>query len=147
MMIWVSVSSQSCCCWLYRTLLSLAVKNIINLISVFTIWWCPCVELSLVLLEESVCYDMHSFDKTLLAFSLLHFSLQGQICLILQVSLDFLLFDSNPLWCEGHLFFFFGVSYRSCASTYFIELINFNFFSISGWGIDLDMFLNRNRNF
>ena len=32
-------------------------KNIINLISVLTIWWCPCVECSLVLLEEGVCYD------------------------------------------------------------------------------------------
>ena len=28
---------------------SLAAKNIINLISVLTIWWCPCVESSLVL--------------------------------------------------------------------------------------------------
>ena len=37
--------------------ISLAVKNIINLISVLTIWWCPCVESSLVLLEEGVCYD------------------------------------------------------------------------------------------
>ena len=36
---------------------SLAAKNIINLISVLTIWWCPCVESSLVLLEEGVCYD------------------------------------------------------------------------------------------
>ena len=34
---------------------SLAAKNIINLISVLTIWWCPCVESSLVLLEEGVC--------------------------------------------------------------------------------------------
>ena len=30
--------------------------------------------------------------KTLLAFALLHFVLQGQICLLFQVSLDFLLF-------------------------------------------------------
>ena len=29
----------------------------INLISVLTIWWCPCVESSLMLLEEGVCYD------------------------------------------------------------------------------------------
>ena len=34
-----------------------AAKNIINLISVPTIWWCPCVESSFVLLEEGVCYD------------------------------------------------------------------------------------------
>ena len=43
--------------WLYRASSSLAAKNIINLISALTIWWCPCVESSLVLLEEDVCYD------------------------------------------------------------------------------------------
>ena len=31
-------------CWLYRASPSLAAKNIINLISVLTIWWCPCIE-------------------------------------------------------------------------------------------------------
>ena len=56
-MIWAAVSSWSCLCWLYRASLSLAAKNIINLISVLSIWWCPCVELSLELLEEGVCYD------------------------------------------------------------------------------------------
>ena len=33
------VSSQSCFCWLYRASPSSASKNIINLISVLTIWW------------------------------------------------------------------------------------------------------------
>ena len=56
-MVWATVSSWSCFCWLYRASPSLAAKNIINLISVLTIWWCPCVESSLVLLEEGVCYD------------------------------------------------------------------------------------------
>ena len=56
-MIWATVSSWSCFCWLYRASPCLAAKNIISLISVLTIWWCPCVEPSLVLLEESVCYD------------------------------------------------------------------------------------------
>ena len=56
-MIRATVSSQSCFCWLYRASPSLAAKSIINLISVSTIWWCPCVESSLVLLEEDVCYD------------------------------------------------------------------------------------------
>ena len=56
-MIWATVSSWSCFCWLYRASTSLAAKNIINLISVSTIWWYPCVESSLVLLEEGVCYD------------------------------------------------------------------------------------------
>ena len=41
----------------HRASPSLAAKNIINLISVSTIWWCSCVESSLVLLEEGVYYD------------------------------------------------------------------------------------------
>ena len=44
-MIWATVSSQSCFCWLYRASTSLTAKNIINLVSVLTIWWFPCVEL------------------------------------------------------------------------------------------------------
>ena len=56
-MIWATVSSWSCFCWLYGASPSLAAKSIISLISVLTIWWCPCVESSLVLLEEGVCYD------------------------------------------------------------------------------------------
>ena len=56
-MIWVTVSSQSCFCCVYRALPSLAATNIISLILVLTIWWCPCVESSLVLLKEGVCYD------------------------------------------------------------------------------------------
>ena len=36
-MIWTTVSSPSCFCWLYRVSPSLAAKNIINLISVSTI--------------------------------------------------------------------------------------------------------------
>ena len=60
-MIGATVSSWSCFCWLYRAFPSLAAKNIINLIAVLTIWWCPCVESSLVLLEEGVCYDQCIF--------------------------------------------------------------------------------------
>ena len=56
-MIWATVSSWSCFCWLYRASSSSAAKNIINLIFVLTIWWCPCVKSSLVLLEEGLCYD------------------------------------------------------------------------------------------
>ena len=54
---WSGHSSQSCFCWLCRASPSLAAKNIISLILVLTIWWCPCVESSLMLLEEGVCYD------------------------------------------------------------------------------------------
>ena len=60
-MIWATVTSWSCFCWLYRASPSLAAKHIINLILVLTIWWYPCVESSLVLLEEGACYDQCIF--------------------------------------------------------------------------------------
>ena len=56
-MIWATVNSRSCFCWLHRTSPSSGAKNIINLISVLTIWRCPCADFSLVLLEGGVCYD------------------------------------------------------------------------------------------
>ena len=40
-MIWATVSSRPCFCWLYTPSPFSAEKNIINLISVLTIWWCP----------------------------------------------------------------------------------------------------------
>ena len=96
--IWATVSSRSCFCWLYRAFPSLVAKNIINLISILTIWWCPCIESSLVLLEEGICYN-----QCILLVKIC-FVLQGQICLLLQVSPDFLLLHSSPLWWKGHLF-------------------------------------------
>ena len=45
-MIWATVCSWSCFCWLCGVSPSSAAKNIINLISVLTIWWCPRVVLS-----------------------------------------------------------------------------------------------------
>ena len=102
-MIWATISSQSCFNWLYRASPPLAAKNIISLISVLTIWWCPCVESSPVLLEEGVCYDQCILDRTWLAFALLHSVLQGQICLLLHVSwLPTFAFQS-PIMI-GHLF-------------------------------------------
>ena len=63
-MVWAIISSQSCFCWLYRASTSLAAKNIINLTSVLTIYtWHPCVECSLVLLEEGVCYQFSSVTQ------------------------------------------------------------------------------------
>ena len=42
-------------------------------------------------------WPVHSLGKTLLVFALLHSVLQGRICLLCQVSLDFLLLHSSPL--------------------------------------------------
>ena len=115
-MIWSTVSPRFRFCWLYTTSPCLAAKNIISLILVLSIYWCPCVESSVVLFEEGVCYDPLFSCKTLLAFALLHFVLQGQICLLLQISLDFLLLHSRAIFWKGHLFF--GVSSRrSCRSS------------------------------
>ena len=47
---------------------------------------------------------VHFLGKTLLAFSLLHSVLHGQICLLLQVSLDFLLLHSSSLQWKWHPF-------------------------------------------
>ena len=47
-------------------------------------------------------WSVHSFCKTLLAFVLLNFLLQGQTCLLLQVSLDFILVRSSLLWWKQH---------------------------------------------
>ena len=44
-----------------------------------------------------------SLWKTLLAFALLHSVLQGQMCLLLQVFLDFLFLHSSRLWWKRHL--------------------------------------------
>ena len=50
-MVCATVGSRSCFCWLYRAYPSSAAENITNLILVLTIWWCTCLESSLVLLE------------------------------------------------------------------------------------------------
>ena len=92
-MIWATVSSQPCFCWLYRASPSLATKNITSLILVLNIWWCSRVEFSLVG-RGCLLWPVHSLGKILLAFALLHFVLQSQICLLLQESLDFLLLSS-----------------------------------------------------
>ena len=103
-MIWVTVSSRSCFCWLYRASPSLAARNIISLISVLAIWWCPYVVFSCVVGRGCLLWPVCSLGNTLCAFALLHSVLQGQICLLPQVFLDFLLLHSSPLRWKGHLF-------------------------------------------
>ena len=69
-----------------------------------------CRVFSCVVGRGCLLWPVRSLGKILLAFALLHSVFQGQICLLLQVSLDFLLLHSNPLWWKGHPFF--GVSSR-----------------------------------
>ena len=57
-----------------------------------------CRVFSCVVGRGCLLWPVHFLGKTLLAFALLHFVLQDQTCLLLQVSLDFLLLNSSPLW-------------------------------------------------
>ena len=63
-----------------------------------------CRVISCVVGRGCLLWPVHLLGKTLLAFALLHFVLQDQTCLLFQVSLDFLLLHSSPLWWKGHLF-------------------------------------------
>ena len=74
-MIWATVSSGSCFCWLYRASSSWTAKNIISVISSLTFWWCPCVESSHVAGKECLLWPVRSLGETLLAFALFHFVL------------------------------------------------------------------------
>ena len=68
-----------------------------------------CRVFSLVVGRGCLLWPVCSLGKTLLAFALLHSVLQGQTCLWLQVSLDFLLLHFSP-YDEKDTFF--GVSSR-----------------------------------
>ena len=83
-MVCATVSFQSCFWWLCRTSPSSAAENIIKLILSLTIWWCPCIESSLVLLEEvfamtSAFSWQNSISLCLASFSIPH-SICQQIC-------------------------------------------------------------------
>ena len=60
--------------------------------------------ISLVVGKGCLLWSVCFLDKTLLASVLPHFVLQGQTCLLLQVSLDFLLLYSNAQGWKGHPF-------------------------------------------
>ena len=83
---------------------SFAAKSIINLISILATWWCSCVELSLVLLEESVCYDQYVLLTKLLVFVLLYFVLQRPTLPFTPDILTSYLCIPTPSWWKGHLF-------------------------------------------
>ena len=116
-MIWATVSSWSCFCWLFRASPSLAAKNTNRYdLSIDHLVMFMCRVVSCVVGRGFLLWPGCSLGKTLLAFALFHFVLQGQICLLLQVSLDFPLWHSSPLWLKGYIFF--GVtSRRSCRSS------------------------------
>ena len=56
---------------------------------------------SCVVGKACLLWPVHSLGKALLVFALLHFVLQSQTCLLLQLSLDFLLFHSSLFLGNG----------------------------------------------
>ena len=62
-----------------------------------------CRVISCVVGRGCLLWPVCSLGEILLAFALLHFVLQGQTCLLLQVSLDFLLLHSSLLWWKRNL--------------------------------------------
>ena len=61
-----------------------------------------CRVFSCVVGRGCLLWPVCSLDKTPLAFALLHFVLQGQTCLLLQISPHLLLLHSSPPWWKGH---------------------------------------------
>ena len=80
-------------------------------------------------------WPARSLCKTLLAFVLLHSVLQGQISWLLQVFLDSYFCIPVP-FNEKDIFFW--VLVLDGLVGLFIELFNFTFFRLTGWGIDLN---------
>ena len=84
--------------------------------------------------RECLIWLVHLHARTLLAFTLLHFAFQGQSCLLLWVSLDFLLLHSRPLSWKGHLLLVLVLG----SLVGYHRTIQLKFFGIIVWGIDLD---------
>ena len=102
------------------------------MISVLTIWCCPCVESSPVLLEEGVCYDqcillakLYQSFPCFFPYSKAKFACYSRCFLTSYFCI------TVPY--KRHLF---GGCYFQKALQVFTEPFNFSFFSISGWGID-----------
>ena len=93
-----------------------------------------CRVISCVVGRGCLLWLVYSLSKTLLAFALLHFVLQGQACLLLQESLDFLLLYSTPLWWKAHLFLVLVLEGPvGLHGTIQLQLLQHYW-----WGIDLD---------
>ena len=69
-----------------------------------------CKVVSSVVEKRYLLWLMHSLGRIQLTFTLPHFVLQGQTCLLLHVYQDFLLLPPSPWWWIENLFL--GVSSR-----------------------------------
>ena len=102
LMIWATVRYKSYFCWLFRASLSLAANNK-SYFHIDHLVMSMCRVVSSVVGRRCLLWTVCSLGRTLLAFSLLHFVLQGQSCPLLQASLDFLLLHYSPLSWKVYL--------------------------------------------
>ena len=93
-----------------------------------------CRVFSCVVGRGCLLWPVRPLGKTVLAFALLCFVLQGHICLLLQVSPDFVLLNFSPLQWKGHLL---GVLVLE-GLVGLHEPFNFSFSSITGQDTGLD---------
>ena len=94
-----------------------------------------CRVFSCVIGRGCLLWPVHFPGKTLLVFALLHSVFQGQICLLLQVFLDFLLLHSSPLWWKRHLFWVLVLKgLVGLHKTVPLQLLQ----RFTSWDIDLD---------
>ena len=103
-MIWATVSSWSCFCWLYSFSISGYKEYNQSDFGIDHLVMSMCRVFSCVVGRRCLLWPVCSLGKTLLAFALLHFVFQGQISLSLQVFLDILLLHSSLLWWKWDLF-------------------------------------------
>ena len=75
--------------WLQRVLSHFGIDHLIMSV---------CRVISWIVRKGCLLWPACALDKTLLANALLHFVLQGQTCLLFQLSLNFPLLHSNLLW-------------------------------------------------
>ena len=136
-MIWATVNSSSYFCWLYRTSPFSTAKNMINLVSELTIWWCSHVELSLELLERVFAMTIVFSWQNSVSLHPFSFCIPRLFLpVILGISWIPTFAFQSPMIKRTFFFFFLILTLEGIVL--FIELLNFSFFGISGWGIDLD---------
>ena len=116
-MIWATVSSQSCFCWLYRFSSIFGCKEYNQSdFGIDHLVMSVCRIFSCVVGRRCLLRPVPSLDKTLLTFALLHFVLQSQTCLLARYLFTSYFCISIPIM-KGHLFW--GVNSRkSCRSLY-----------------------------
>ena len=134
-MIWVIVSSRSCFCWLCRASPSSATKNIINLIfSIDHLVMSMCTVISCIIGRVCLLWPVCSLGKTVSLCPASFCTPWPNLPITPGISwLPTFAFQHHMRKRTS----FFGVSSRK-SYWVFIELFNFSFFGINGWGTDLD---------